>query len=51
MMSESQVSKISPDRVALWEVPLQSGLYTVEFEHGTTTGKRVIRINGKVRQL
>ncbi|RCN44423.1 hypothetical protein ANCCAN_09560 [Ancylostoma caninum] len=29
---------------------LHSGLqvYRIEFEHGTTTGKRVIRVDGKV---
>ena len=38
----------SSDLVAQWQVPLSDGVYLVEFEHGTTTGKRVIRINGKV---
>jgi len=47
-MSESEL-KGNPDLVAVWEVPLQSGLYSIEFEHGTTTGKRIIRVNGKVR--
>ncbi|XP_076267658.1 fas apoptotic inhibitory molecule 1 [Rhynchophorus ferrugineus] len=36
-----------PDLVAYWSVPLLDGTHTVEFEHGTTTGKRVLRINGK----
>lgn len=40
--------KTNSDRVAVWEVPLNSGVYMVEFEHGTTTGKRLIRVNGKV---
>jgi hypothetical protein len=40
--------KANSDRVALWEVPTNSGLYSIEFEHGTTTGKRVLRVNGKV---
>ncbi|CAG7727728.1 unnamed protein product [Allacma fusca] len=35
------------DRVAVWEVPLNSGIYCIEFDHGTTSGKRVIRVNGK----
>lgn len=43
--------RISNDRVAIWEVPLNSGVYIVEFEHGTTTGKRVVRVNGKVSFL
>ncbi len=32
-----------------WDVSLSDGVYRIEFEHGTTTGKRVIYINGKVR--
>ena len=38
----------SPDLVAQWQVPLSDGVHLVEFEHGTTTGKRVIRVNGRV---
>lgn len=34
--------------VGMWEVPLSDGIYQIEFEHGTTTGKRVVYINGKV---
>lgn len=37
------------DLVAYWSVPLIDGAHTVEFEHGTTSGKRVIRVDGKVR--
>ncbi|KAI5696800.1 hypothetical protein M8J75_000359 [Diaphorina citri] len=37
----------SEDLVAIWEVPLNTGVHTIEFEHGTATGKRVIRVNGK----
>lgn len=37
------------DLVAVWDVPMNHGVYTVEFEHGTLTGKRIIRVNGKVR--
>lgn len=40
---------MSGDIVGVWEVSLSDGLYHIEFEHGTTTGKRVIYINGKVR--
>lgn len=39
------------DLVAYWSVPLLDGIHTIEFEHGTTTGKRVLRIDGKVRFL
>ncbi|UYV79504.1 FAIM, partial [Cordylochernes scorpioides] len=35
------------DLVAVWKIPLSDQVHTVEFEHGTTTGKRVIRINGQ----
>jgi len=37
----------SGDTVALWDVPLSDGMHRVEFEHGTTTGKRVIRVDGR----
>jgi hypothetical protein len=37
------------DLVAIWEVPLCDKIHKVEFEHGTTTGKRVLRVDGKVR--
>lgn len=40
--------KMSSDLVAVWDVPMNDGVRTVEFEHGTLTGKRVIRVNGKV---
>ncbi|VDK48086.1 unnamed protein product [Anisakis simplex] len=35
------------DTVAIWTVPLQNKVYKIEFEHGTTTGKRVIRVDGQ----
>lgn len=38
------------DLVAYWNVPLTDGVHTIEFEHGTTSGKRVIRVDGKVIQ-
>ncbi|CCD67208.1 Fas apoptotic inhibitory molecule 1 [Caenorhabditis elegans] len=34
------------DVVATWNVPLHAQVHKIEFEHGTTTGKRVIRIDG-----
>lgn len=37
----------SSDLVAYWDVPLSDGVHKIEFEHGTTTGKRVIRVDGK----
>lgn len=39
------------DLVAYWSIALYDGIHTIEFEHGTTTGKRVLRIDGKVRIL
>ena len=38
----------SGDLVATWDVPLPDGVHNVEFEHGTTSGKRIIRVDGKV---
>ncbi|XP_055336837.1 uncharacterized protein LOC129587230 [Paramacrobiotus metropolitanus] len=35
------------DLVALWEIKLSDGLHRVEFEHGTTSGKRIVRVDGK----
>ncbi|XP_055390423.1 fas apoptotic inhibitory molecule 1 [Condylostylus longicornis] len=32
--------------VAEWRVPIHGKLFRIEFEHGTTTGKRVIWVNG-----
>ena len=39
------------DLVAVWDVPLCDKVHKVEFEHGTTTGKRVLKIDGKVGLL
>ncbi|XP_030643120.1 fas apoptotic inhibitory molecule a [Chanos chanos] len=38
---------MSGDLVGVWEVALSDGVHRIEFEHGTTTGKRVIYIDGK----
>lgn len=35
------------DLVALWEVALSDGVHKIEFEHGTTSGKRVVNVDGK----
>lgn len=35
------------DLVATWNVPMSDKVYKIEFEHGTTTGKRILRVNGK----
>lgn len=42
---------MSSDLVATWEVALSDGVHLIEFEHGTTTGKRVIRVDGKVMRF
>lgn len=39
---------LSGDLVAVWEVALSDGVYRIEFSHGTTTGKRVVYVNGQV---
>lgn len=38
---------MSGDLAAVWEVALSDRVHTIEFEHGTTTGKRVISVDGK----
>ncbi|XP_030009592.1 fas apoptotic inhibitory molecule 1-like [Sphaeramia orbicularis] len=35
------------DVVAVWDVDLSDGVYRIEFAHGTTTGKRIVYVNGK----
>lgn len=35
------------DVVAVWNVALSDGKHKVQFEHGTTSGKRVIYVDGK----
>lgn len=42
---------MSEDLVARWNISLPDGKYTIEFEHGTTSGRRVIRVNDKVRAI
>ena len=42
---------MSNDLAGVWEVALSDGVHRIEFEHGTTTGKRVIYIDGKVFAL
>lgn len=39
---------MSNDVVGVWDVPLSDGLHTVEFEHGTASGKRIVKVDGKV---
>lgn len=35
------------DIVATWNLKLNDGPHTVTFEHGTTSGKRVIFVDGQ----
>lgn len=44
----TEKNKYSEDTVAVWKLPLADGVHEIEFEHGTATGKRVIRLDGKV---
>lgn len=48
-LTGSGAQRMSGDLVAVWEVALSDGVHRIEFEHGTTTGKRIIYIDGKVR--
>jgi len=43
-----QYRMASSDLVAKWDVTLSDKVHRIEFEHGTTTGKRVIRVDGNV---
>ena len=38
----------SEDLVAVWEVHLADGVHLIEFEHGTTSGKRVLKVDRHV---
>jgi hypothetical protein len=42
---------MSDDLVAKWNISLPDGKYKIEFEHGTTSGRRVIRVNDKVSMV
>lgn len=37
------------DVVAEWRVATTERMHVIEFEHGTTSGKRVLWVDGKVR--
>jgi hypothetical protein len=38
---------LSNKKAVSWEISVAEGRFKIEFEHGTTSGKRVIRVNGK----
>jgi len=39
--------KRSGDLVAVWEVALSDGIHKITFEHGTSSGKRVLKVDNK----
>lgn len=42
------MSAVHPGDIASeWQIHLADGVHTVTFEHGTTSGKRVILVDGK----
>ena len=41
---------MADDLAGQWKLSLPDGRYTIEFDHGTTSGKRVIRVNNKVNR-
>ena len=47
MQDESKAVSNPGDVVANWELRLNDGPHKVTFEHGTTSGKRVILVDGK----
>ncbi|CAL8289634.1 unnamed protein product [Lota lota] len=38
---------LTGDVVGMWVVALSDGVYRIEFAHGTTTGKRIVYVNGQ----
>ncbi|XP_023220836.1 fas apoptotic inhibitory molecule 1-like [Centruroides sculpturatus] len=38
---------MSSDLIGVWEVRLSDRVHRVEFEHGTASGRRVLRVDGK----
>ena len=40
------VLDLNDDLVCSWEIRLPDGIHTVMFEHGSTSGKRVITVDG-----
>merc|ERR1712020_56694 len=45
--SSPSLASSKPDLCAVWRIQLENGVkYKIEFEHGTTSGKRAIYLNG-----
>lgn len=38
----------SDDLVASWELPYNGQVHRIEFEHGTTSGRRIVRVDDEV---
>lgn len=49
VMSEAQDQ--SGDVAAVWDIKLADGVHKIVFEHGTTSGKRVISVDGEEVKL
>ena len=43
----SATTTLPGDVAAVWEVHQSDGIHTIKFEHGTTSGKRVIVVDGE----
>lgn len=48
MLADAELLYDKREVAAEWHVPLRGQLYKIEFEHGTTSGKRVLWIDKKV---
>ncbi|XP_076285320.1 fas apoptotic inhibitory molecule 1 [Lasioglossum baleicum] len=47
LRSLHNLETVDDEPTAKWNVPLSDGNHVIEFEHGTATGRRVIRVDGK----
>ncbi|XP_076647833.1 fas apoptotic inhibitory molecule 1 [Halictus rubicundus] len=47
LRSLHNLETLDDEPTAKWNVPLSDGNHVIEFEHGTATGRRVIRVDGK----
>ena len=46
-MSEAEGDAQKDDLVAEWDLDLPDSNYRVTFEHGTASGKRVVKVDGR----
>lgn len=47
LFASSSAMSAPGDIAAEWKIHAPDGVYEIVFEHGTATGRRVIRVNGK----